>query len=49
MLNLLMGNLLNEKENYDEAETLIKKALEKDPENPAFIDSMAWVLYNLKD
>ena len=28
-----------------EAETLIKKALEKDPENPAFIDSMAWVLY----
>ncbi|MFN7065384.1 MAG: tetratricopeptide repeat protein [Aquificaceae bacterium] len=30
----------------DEAEKLIQKALEKDPENPAYIDSMAWVLYH---
>jgi Putative Zn-dependent protease, contains TPR repeats len=28
-----------------EAEELILKALSKDPENPAYIDSYAWVLY----
>jgi predicted Zn-dependent protease len=28
-----------------EAEELILKALNKDPENPAYIDSYAWVLY----
>lgn len=29
----------------EEAKKLIEKALEKDPENPAYIDSMAWALY----
>ncbi|MFN3947090.1 MAG: tetratricopeptide repeat protein, partial [Aquificaceae bacterium] len=29
----------------EEAQELIEKALKKDPENPAYIDSMAWVLY----
>ncbi|WP_448583637.1 tetratricopeptide repeat protein [Thermocrinis sp.] len=29
----------------DEAEKLILKAIEKDDENPAYIDSYAWVLY----
>ncbi|MCX8164733.1 MAG: tetratricopeptide repeat protein [Aquificaceae bacterium] len=33
----------------DEAESLIRRALEKEPENPAYIDSMAWVFYYRED
>ena len=33
MLNLLMGNLLNEKENYDEALKYINKAIEINPKD----------------
>ncbi len=35
--------------NLDEAYSLISKALEKDPVNPAYLDSMAWVLFKKKD
>ena len=35
--------------NLEEAHSLISKALEQDPENPAYIDSMAWVLFRMKD
>lgn len=31
------------------AERLIRKALEQDPENPAFLDSLGWVLYRRDD
>ncbi len=34
-------------EDYKEAEILIRKALEKDPDNAAIIDSMGWVLFRL--
>jgi tetratricopeptide (TPR) repeat protein len=32
-----------------EAKDLIMKALEKEPENPAFLDSYGWVLFKLED
>ena len=32
----------------NEAEELIKKALDLDPENPAYIDSLGWVFYRQK-
>ncbi|MFQ5868606.1 MAG: tetratricopeptide repeat protein, partial [Candidatus Zixiibacteriota bacterium] len=32
-----------------EAKGLIVKALEKEPENPAFLDSYGWVLFKLED
>ena len=35
--------------NLEESFELISKALEKDPENLAYIDSMAWVLFKMKD
>jgi len=35
-------------ENLDEAKQLIEKAVELDPENTAYLDSMAWVLFKLK-
>ncbi|MCX8083886.1 MAG: tetratricopeptide repeat protein [Calditerrivibrio sp.] len=34
--------------NLEEAYVMIEKALKMEPENPAFLDSMAWVLYRLK-
>ncbi len=34
-------------EDYKEAEVLIRKALDKDPDNAAIIDSMGWVLFRL--
>jgi tetratricopeptide (TPR) repeat protein len=33
----------------DEAEKLIKKALEKEPENGSYIDSLGWVYFKKKD
>ena len=35
--------------NLEEAHDLISKALKQDPENAAYIDSMAWVLFKMKD
>jgi tetratricopeptide (TPR) repeat protein len=34
-------------ENLTEAKTLIEQALKQEPENAAFLDSMAWVLFKL--
>ncbi len=33
--------------NLDEAKTMIAKALTAEPENPAYLDSMGWVLFKL--
>ena len=35
-------------ENLTEAKEMIEKALKLEPENAAFLDSMAWVLFKLK-
>ena len=39
--------LADQTDRYDEAYALIEKALRLKPEEPAFIDSMGWVLYRL--
>ena len=49
MLNNFLGYLWAEKGvNLDEARKLVERALEKDSENAAYVDSMAWVLYKKK-
>ncbi|HEV8543665.1 MAG TPA: tetratricopeptide repeat protein, partial [Verrucomicrobiae bacterium] len=35
-------------ENLDEARSMIDRAVQSEPENAAFLDSMAWVLFKLK-
>ena len=44
-MNALGYSLANRTERFDEAHGLISKALELDPEEPAILDSMGWVLY----
>ena len=44
-LNALGYTLADYTEEYEEAEDLIRKALEYDPDNPAIIDSLGWVLH----
>lgn len=44
-LNALGYTLADRTDRYDEAEKLIKKALEIEPESGAIIDSFGWVLY----
>jgi len=44
-LNALGYTLADRTEEYREAEKLIRKALKYDPESPAIIDSLGWVLY----
>lgn len=34
-------------ENLEQAESMIRKAVAAEPENPAYLDSMGWVLYKL--
>ncbi|MCH8829187.1 MAG: tetratricopeptide repeat protein [Planctomycetes bacterium] len=34
--------------NLQQAERMIRKAIKAEPENPAYLDSMGWVLYQLK-
>ena len=46
-LNALGYTLANRTERYAEAETLIIRALELSPDEPAIIDSMGWVKYRL--
>lgn len=46
-LNALGYTLADRTENYREAEKLIRKALKYDPESPAIIDSLGWVLHKL--
>jgi tetratricopeptide (TPR) repeat protein len=44
-LNALGYSLANRTERYDEAHTLISRALELEPDEPAILDSMGWVLF----
>ena len=44
-LNALGYTLADRTDQFKEAEKLIRKALEFDPESPAIIDSLGWVLY----
>ncbi len=46
-LNALGYTLADRTEEYEEAERLIRKAIEISPDNPAIIDSLGWVLYKL--
>ena len=46
-LNALGYTLADRTDKYREAEKLIRKALEYEPDNPAIIDSLGWVLYRL--
>jgi tetratricopeptide (TPR) repeat protein len=46
-LNAYGYTLADRTDRYREAEKLIKKALKYDPESPAIIDSMGWVLFKL--
>ena len=44
-LNALGYTLADHTDRYSDAEKLIRKALRYDPESPAIIDSLGWVLY----
>lgn len=44
-LNYLGYSLADRGIELDLAETLVKKALEYEPENPAYLDSISWVFY----
>lgn len=46
-LNALGYLLTNHKQRYQKALTLVTKALELDPGNPAILDSLGWVHYRL--
>jgi tetratricopeptide (TPR) repeat protein len=46
-LNALGYTLADRTDDYRQAERLIRKAIKLDPENPAIIDSLGWVLYKL--
>ena len=46
-LNALGYTLADRTEEYKEAEKLIRQALKIDPQSPAIIDSLGWVLYKL--
>jgi len=46
-LNYLGYSLAEEGRDLNKALTMISTALEKEPDNPFFLDSLAWVLYKL--
>ncbi len=46
-LNALGYTLTDRTDNHKEAEELIRKAVAIDPQSPAIIDSLGWVLYKL--
>ncbi len=48
-LNALGYTLADRTDEYKEAEKLIRKALEYDPDSPAIIDSLGWVLFKRGD
>jgi len=47
-LNALGYTLADRTDRYREAERLIRKALRYDPDNPAIIDSLGWILFKLE-
>ena len=47
-LNYLGYSLAEEGRDLERALGMIEKALEKEPDNPFFLDSLAWTLYKLK-
>jgi len=49
LLNALGYSLADHKEKLPRAETLIRKALEASPDNPAFLDSLGWVRFRRGD
>jgi tetratricopeptide (TPR) repeat protein len=49
VLNALGYTLANRTDRYAEAEQLIARALELQPDEPAILDSMGWVKYHLGD
>jgi tetratricopeptide (TPR) repeat protein len=48
-LNYLGYLLADENRNLDEAVRLIQRALDADPGNPSFLDSLGWAYYRLRD
>jgi tetratricopeptide (TPR) repeat protein len=48
-LNAYGYTLADKTDRYREAEKLIRKALRYDPDSPAIIDSLGWVLFRLGD
>ena len=48
-LNALGYTLADQTDRYEEAYAYVKKALELDPESPAILDSMGWVLFRMKE
>jgi tetratricopeptide (TPR) repeat protein len=49
LLNALGYSLADHNQKLPRAETLIRKALEASPDNPAFLDSLGWVLFRRGD
>jgi len=49
LLNALGYSLADRNEKLPRAETLIRKALEASPDNPAFLDSLGWVRFRRGD
>jgi len=49
LLNWLGYSYVNEGYNLDEAEVLIRRALQLSPENPYYLDSLGWLYFMKKD
>ena len=49
LLNALGYSLADHNQKLPRAETLIRKALEASPDNPAFLDSLGWVIFRRGD
>jgi tetratricopeptide (TPR) repeat protein len=49
LLNALGYSLADRNQKLPRAETLIRKALESSPDNPAFLDSLGWVRFRRGD
>jgi tetratricopeptide (TPR) repeat protein len=45
LMNALGYTLVDRTDDYDEAEKLLRKAIKLEPESPAIIDSVGWLLY----
>ncbi len=48
-LNYLGYMMVLRRDNLDQAESLIRRAIEQDPENGAYIDSLGWLFYQRGD